>query len=169
MNDINDINPPIEIFFNYTPFIIAFIIVLIIIFTLLYLTFRVLKQNKEKPETHFTSLSNTPEEKALKILNLIKKENLIEDNKVELFYFKISRLVKDYFFEKTNNNIDSLTTKEVILLLENLQLFSLDFLEKTKSYLIDLEYIKFTPKNNAQDKMNTSINNLIEILETQRR
>lgn len=166
MNDINDINPPIELFFNYTPFIIAFIIVLIIIFTLLYLTFRVLKQNKEKPEINFT---NTPEEKALKILNLIKKEKLIEDNKVELFYFKISRLVKDYFLEKTNNNIDSLTTREVILLLENLQLFSLDFLEKTKSYLTDLEYIKFTPKNNAQDKMNTSINNLIEILETQRR
>lgn len=169
MNDINDINPPIELFFNYTPFIIAFIIVLIIIFMLLYLTFRVLKQNKEKPENNFTSLSNTPEEKALKILNLIKKEKLIEDNKVELFYFKISRIVKDYFLEKTNNNIDSLTTREVILLLENLQLFSLDFLEKTKSYLTDLEYIKFTPKNNAQDKMNTSINNLIEILETQRR
>lgn len=169
MNDINDINPPIELFFNYTPFTIIAILLLIVIIVLLYFTFKVF-QKKKKTEFGIIDINyNTPEEKALRILKLIKTEKLIENNKVELFYFKISRLVKDYFLEKTSSNLDSMTTREVILTLENSKVFSLDFLEKTKNYLTDLEYIKFTPSLNSQDKMNRSINNLIEILETERK
>lgn len=169
MKDINDINPPIELFFNYTPFIIAFIVLVLIIVALLYLTFRTLKKAKLTDFSVVNTSDYTPEEKALKILNLIKKEKLIESNKVELFYFKISRLIKDYFLEKTSENIDSMTTKEVIVFLEDTKIFSLDFLEQMKKYLTALEYIKFTPPSNSQDKMNMSINNLIEILETQRK
>lgn len=168
MNDINDIKPPIELFFDYTPFTITAILLLVAIIILLYLTFKVF-QKREKAEFSIIDSNSTPEEKALKTLKLIKSEKLIENNKVELFYFKLSRLVKDYFWEKTNHNLDSMTTREVILTLENSKNFSLDFLEKTKNYLIDLEYIKFTPPLNSQDKMNTAINNLIEILETQRK
>lgn len=166
MKDIHDINAPIELSFNFTPLILTALVLLSIILILCFLIYRL----KKKSNNIKTEISNklTAEEKALEIIEIIKKDKLIENNKTELFYFKITNLIKNYIFDKTDKNIDPLTTNEINKYISKNETFSMFFFESISKYLTNLEYIKFTPPINSQEKMINSIKNLEDIIRNQK-
>ncbi|MFN8673304.1 MAG: hypothetical protein U0457_14630 [Candidatus Sericytochromatia bacterium] len=162
MNDIHDISDPLEIYYNFYPIIITSLIILFIILLLIYLLFRV---KRKKVINKINILS--PEEKALKIIEQILKDKIIETNQTDIFYTKVTLLLKDYILEKLHLDIDPLTTKQINKIIKEKYDISKDFIHKISEYLDNLEYIKYSKPIESKSKMLNSIEKLKIILEQQ--
>lgn len=151
MKDIHDIKEPIALTFNFTPLIILAVILLLLLSLLIYLSLK----NKSSNVNSILSnnKSNTPKTKALEALEQIEKDNLIEKEKIDLFYTRVTDIIKIYLLEQYLTKSDSKTTSEIVKDLKNLNL-DYDFVIYTKNILIDLDRLKYANLKTSKDKMN---------------
>lgn len=143
MKDIHDIKSPIELFYNYLPFILisTSLLTLLIIFT--YLTLRKRKPVKTLNEQVKVNKRLNSKELAISELEKIKKERLIELDRYQAFYNRLTTIVKNYLISEYNINLESKTTTEIINDINNLDINNqskLNFEKCLKTY----DYAKYS-------------------------
>lgn len=154
MKDIHDIKEPIELFYNYIPITIIAIILLILLITLLYLSFKK-KKNLDIKDEKLSNLKLDPKSFALNELDKIKKDKLIELNRYEAFYTKLTNIIKNYLIQKHNLNTQTNTTQETLEKIDSLKLnqeINIIFEKCLKNY----DYAKYSGYKVDESYMNQS-------------
>mgnify|MGYP001590932676 CR=1 FL=1 len=141
MEDIHDIKEPLTLSYNYLPLIIFFGGLLLLAALLLYLSFR----KKQITPVQETIKNNqlSPIEKAINELEKIKYDKLIEQNKIDTFYNRITYIVKAYLYEQYEIEVESKTTTEVLFQIKSINL-GFDFARQLEICLKDFDFAKYS-------------------------
>jgi hypothetical protein len=87
---------------------------------LVFLVYYLVKNNrKKKPQTIFTS-KLSPLEEALHSLNELHKQQLLNKGEVKQFHSRLAEIFKKYISRKTNSNLLPLTSDEVLMKLNQM-------------------------------------------------
>jgi hypothetical protein len=156
MDDIHDIKAPLTISFNYLPLIILFVIFIIIIIVLVYLSLKRKKALPPPEEEGPATIKLTPREIAVLELEKIKRDRLIELNKTDIFYNRITEILKRYLTEQYGIEVDSKTSTEIIFQLKSLQL-NYDFVRQIIICLRDLDFAKYAFYKTSNKDMTESL------------
>lgn len=156
MKDINDIKSPIELVYNYLPFILTSIALLTLVVVFIYLSLR--KKTEEPVIQKSENLSKKLSAKELALLELekIKKEKLIELNRYQVLYNRLTDIVKNYLTSEYKLDIETKTTKEIIKDINNLELnnqLKKHFEQSLKNY----DYAKYSGYKVDDRDMNESL------------
>lgn len=151
IKDIHDIQPPIKLSYNFFPLILIIILLVIIIILFIYFfKFR----NKSVLENKIAKVL-TPASVALHELDKIKIDKLIENNKCDLFYDRITNIMKKYLFEKYGFISSTKTSIEIlnqVKLVEN----NIDVIRKIELCLYDYDFSKYSSYTTSIKDMNSS-------------
>ncbi len=155
MKDIHDIKSPIELFFNYLPYVIGSLILLSLIMIFTYLSF---KKNTQKPlKNKMENLAKklSARDLALNELEKIKKEKLIELNRIELFYNRLTEILKNYLVSEYTINTQTKTTKEIVSHIERIDINN-DLKNNLEQCLKNYDYAKYSGYKVNDGDMNES-------------
>lgn len=154
MKDIHDIKDPIGLFYNYIPISIVSIILLTLLIALLYLSLKK-KKNLDIKDERVNNLKLDPKSFALNELEKIKKDKLIELNRYEAFYTRLTNIIKTYLIQKYSLNTETNTTQETLNKIELLNLnhdLNMIFEKCLKNY----DYAKYSGYKVDESYMNQS-------------
>jgi hypothetical protein len=151
MQDIHDIKDPLALTFDYLPYIIFFTVLFLLLLLFIYLSLKK-KKPAPPPETPAPAeIKLSPREIALLELEKVKKEQLIELNKTDIFYNRLTGILKRYIEDQYKLEADSRTSTEIILQLKSLKL-NYDFVRQAELCLKDLDFAKYSfYKKSARD------------------
>ncbi len=92
--------------------------VILIIFLIIYF----IRKSKKKKDTGIFESKLSPYEEAMQLLDELQKENLPEKNEIREFHIRLSDIFKRYLSRKTNIYQMHLTTDEVLMEINQLEL-----------------------------------------------
>ena len=98
---------------------IAAALSLLLLIFLVYYLFK--NSRKKKPQVLFTS-KLSPLEEALRYLEELQKRQLISKGEVKEFHTRLSEIFKRYVSRKTNSNLLTLTSGEILISLNEMQI-----------------------------------------------
>lgn len=154
MEDIHDIKGPMAIVFNYVPLIVVFSILLILLALLLYLNLRKKKHVQQKEDEPVIKVS--PRDIALVEIEKLRNDKLIEFNKCELFYNKLTEILRKYIREQYAVNIESKTSTEAITDIKRARL-NPDFTKHFELCLKNLDFAKYSSYKISSEDMLKSL------------
>ncbi len=114
---LRDIKPVMEVFVidrQWMYYAGASLLALILAF-FIYRYFR--NRKKKTPPLFDAALS--PYEEAIKALNQLQQQSSSDSNSLKLFYISLSDIFKKYYSRKTNKNLMSITTGDLLMLLQS--------------------------------------------------
>lgn len=114
MRDIHDIKSPIELFYNYLPIILIFVSLLTLLIVFTYLTLKKREPVETLDKQIKINKKLNSKEIAISELEKIKKEKLIELDRYQAFYNRLTNIVKNYLIAEYNIDLESKTTTEII-------------------------------------------------------
>jgi cell division protein YceG involved in septum cleavage len=114
LNDIHDLKEPLTISFNFLPFIIFFSILIILIIILTYFSMKRGKSLEIINPQENLNYKLSPKNIALAELENIRKEKLIENEKIDFFYNRITSLLKTFLFQEYEIKCESKTSNEIL-------------------------------------------------------
>lgn len=150
MKDIHDIKEPIVLSFNFIPIIVLVLVLISILILIIYLSLK--NKNPNVNTLSKEEVKNTPKTKALESLNKILTDKIVDNNKTELFYSRVTDIIKIYLLEQYLTKTDSKTSSEIIKDLKNLNL-DYGFVNYTQEILIDLDRLKYANTKTSKEKM----------------
>ena len=92
--------------------------VIIIVFLIIYF----IRKSRKKKDTGIFESKLSPYDEAMKLLDELQKENLPEKNEIREYYLRLSDIFKRYLSRKTNSYQMHLTTDELLMELNELEL-----------------------------------------------
>jgi hypothetical protein len=95
MDDIHDVKAPLALTYNYLPLIILFAILFLLLILLIYLSVKRKKARTPAKEPATVEIKLSPRDIALMELDKIKKDRLIELNKTDIFYNRLTEIIKN--------------------------------------------------------------------------
>ena len=124
---------------------------LLLIFLIYYL---VKNLRKKKPKQLFTS-KLSPLEEALRSLSELQKQQLLTKGEVKEFYTRLTEIFKKYISRKTNSNLLTLTSNEVLMDLNEMQVSKEDIgLAANNLRMADaVKFAKFIPANSESEEV----------------
>jgi len=92
--------------------------VIIIVFLIIYF----IRKSRKKKDTGIFESKLSPYDEAMKLLDELQKENLPEKSEIREYYLRLSDIFKRYLSRKTNSYQMHLTTDELLMELNELEL-----------------------------------------------
>ncbi|MBC7866947.1 MAG: hypothetical protein H7X88_05375 [Gloeobacteraceae cyanobacterium ES-bin-316] len=162
---LRDIKPVMEVFVidRQWMYIAAAIFTALL---LIYFIYRYFKTRKKKAPALF-SASLSAYDQAMKALNEMQKQVPADGDAQKIFYVALSDIFKKYYSRKTNKNLMSITTGDLLVLLQS-QIQSPQILSEAAEALRCGDAVKFAKYNPGQTQVTQSvlqIKNTIEQLE----
>ena len=117
----HDIKNIIEVKKTFQWWIWALIAVGVILLALLIIYF--VRKSRKKKETEIFESKLSPYEEAMQFLDELQKENLLEKNEFKEYHTRLSDIFKRFLSRKTNTYQMHLTTDELLMELNELQVF----------------------------------------------
>ncbi len=155
MNDIHDIKDPIELFYNYIPILIIALILLFLIVLFIYLSLRKNKGSEKKVQS--LNIKLDPRALALSELEKIRKDKLIELNRYQAFYTRLTNIIKIYLVQEYKLDTETNTTQEILEKVQSLSL-SNEFNSHFEKCLKNYDYAKYSGYKVNEKDMNESFN-----------
>lgn len=150
LNDIHDLKDPLTISFNFLPFIIFFSILIILIIILTYFSMKRGKSLEIINPKENLNYKLSPKNFALTELENIKKEKLIENDKIDLFYNRITSILKNFLIQEYEMQAESKTSNEILAFTKEKQLKE-ELLLQLELCLKNLDLKKYS-KNKIDNK-----------------
>jgi len=116
----HDIKNIIEVKQVFQWWIWAFIGAVVILLIILIIYF--IKKSKKKKDTGIFESKVSPYDEAMELLDELQKENLIEKNEIKEYHIRLSEIFKRYLSRKTNTYQMHLTTDELLVELNEMDL-----------------------------------------------
>ena len=139
----------------------ALILSIILLIVLLYSLFR--NARRKKPEAVFAARLS-PLEEARKSLKELEKQQLLSQREVKQFHTRLGEIFKRYISRKTNTNLLHLTTDEVLIHLNTMNL-NKDIIAGAANNLRmgdAVKFAKFIPGDDASNQAFFSTKDLVE-------
>jgi hypothetical protein len=113
---LRDIKPVLEVFVIDRQWLyIAASVALALL--LVFFIYRIFKNRKKKIPALFDAVLS-PYDEAIKALKLLQQQTVANTDSLKLFYMSLSDIFKKYYSRKTNKNLMSETTGDLLLLLQ---------------------------------------------------
>ncbi|MBC7475360.1 MAG: hypothetical protein H7263_13805 [Candidatus Sericytochromatia bacterium] len=152
MKDIHDIQPPIAITFNFLPIIVFLLSVIVIFLVLVYF----LKFRKKTIKTVLSKKDLTPKDIALIELDKLKSDKLIETKNYEIFYNRITEIIKKYLLQQYILNSEAKTTTEIIKQLKSMPIET-DSIRQFEICLKDFDFAKYSSYKTSSKDLSDSL------------
>ncbi len=94
----------------------------IVVILLIVLVIYLVKRSKKKKDTGIFESKLSPYDEAMQLLDELQKENLLEKNELKEYHTRLSDIFKRYLSRKTNTYKMHLTTDELLIELNELDL-----------------------------------------------
>jgi len=157
--DIRDIENPVNFPKKWTVYIIMAAVLVLLVSGLLV---HFLRKKKEKKEV---SLRKPAHELAYKMLENLRKGNLVKQHKIKQYYIELSLIVRHYLENRFSIKAPEMTTEEFLLKIkESKELFS-RHRESLKEFLSHCDMVKFAkygPNENEIDLSFQSAKKLVD-------
>ena len=164
INDIHDLKEPLTISFNFLPLIIFFSILLILIIILTYLSIKKGKNIEIINTKENLNYKLTPKNLALAELEAIRKEQLIENHKVDIFYNRITSLLKNFLFQEYQIKSESRTSHELIKYIKDIKVKD-DFIYQLEICLKNLDLKKYSKNIIDKNEMEKSFEFIFTLID----
>jgi hypothetical protein len=140
--------------------IAAFLSLLLLVFLVYYL---IKNLRKKKPATIFTSRLS-PLEEAMQLLNELQKAQLLNKGEVKEFYSRLGEIFKRYISRKTNFNLLTLTSGEVLIKLDdmNVSKANLAIAANNLKMADAVKFAKYLPDKTESEEALTSTKQIIQ-------
>lgn len=164
MNDIIDVKPPLLLSFNYLPLLLYFSLCLFVILLLSFFFF--VKNKKINSKKNVKKSLSSPREIALAELERIVKEKYIEKRKYEVFYNRLTDIIKTFLSAKYQIDFRVRTTAEIISLLAKAETDP-EFNHQVYLCLKDFDFAKYSAWEVSEKDMRDSLSLLFSLLKGQ--
>ena len=136
--DIRDVRPPVEF-----PVQINFLYISIAVMSVMFIlgVFYFLKIRKKEYAAEI--IIRPPREIALEQLELLLKEDLLSQEQFNLYYSKLSNIVRYYLEGEFNVKAPEMTTEEFLFFLQTSDKLSDEIKSCLKDFLISCDMVKF--------------------------
>jgi hypothetical protein len=140
--------------------IAAALSLLLLIFLVYYLV-KNLRKKKPKP---LIKSKLSPLEEALQSLNDVQKQQLLSKGEIKEFYTRLSEIFKRYISRKGNSNLHILTTGEILIKLNEMQVSkeSIGLAANNLRMADAVKFAKYVPANNESEETFASTKKVIQ-------
>lgn len=113
--DIRDIVPPVDVNTNFKR-LFQWIFIGVAISILCFFVYRILKKRKKGERIQpIEVVKKPPHEKAYELLEILSKENLLEQGLVREYYYRITNIVRHYIEDQFGLSAPERTTEEFLV------------------------------------------------------
>jgi hypothetical protein len=161
--EIKDVKPPLEAPFNYKPLLIAGLVILGL--AVIAVSVMVIVRRMRRPQLEMPEPLPEPEVLAMKELSDLEAQGLLEKGEVDLYYTRLSEILRRYLGLRFSIYALEFTTSEIMAALKTSMLEHATF-QMVQQFLEECDLVKFarfSPEPKAQREVLPKGKKIIEL------